>query len=105
MHDVGLRVGCWWAREDSNLRPIGYEPTALPLSYGPSPAGVATGGKQILARPRSTCKGKARLPQDWLLPAGALLLRSFRRLSLAVGVQGVVDDGLFRQHVVIIFKP
>ena|GEM_PF-2996589 len=25
----------WWARQDSNLEPIGYEPTALPLSYGP----------------------------------------------------------------------
>ena len=25
----------WWARQGSNLRPIGYEPTALPLSYGP----------------------------------------------------------------------
>ena len=24
-----------WARKDSNLRPIGYEPPALPLSYGP----------------------------------------------------------------------
>jgi hypothetical protein len=27
--------GAGWARQDSNLRPIGYEPTALPLSYGP----------------------------------------------------------------------
>lgn len=27
-----------WARQGSNLRPIGYEPTALPLSYGPSGA-------------------------------------------------------------------
>ncbi len=26
----------WWARQGSNLRPIGYEPTALPLSYGPT---------------------------------------------------------------------
>ena len=24
-----------WARKDSNLEPIGYEPTALPLSYRP----------------------------------------------------------------------
>ena len=24
-----------WARQDSNLRPIGYEPIALPLSYEP----------------------------------------------------------------------
>ena len=25
----------WWARQVSNLRPNGYEPSALPLSYGP----------------------------------------------------------------------
>ena len=24
-----------WARQDSNLRPSGYEPPALPLSYEP----------------------------------------------------------------------
>jgi formate-dependent phosphoribosylglycinamide formyltransferase (GAR transformylase) len=24
-----------WARQDSNLQPTGYEPVALPLSYGP----------------------------------------------------------------------
>ena len=27
----------WWARQDSNLRPWGYEPRALPLSYRPKP--------------------------------------------------------------------
>ena len=26
----------WWARQDSNLRSTGYEPAALPLSYGPT---------------------------------------------------------------------
>ncbi len=25
----------YWARQDSNLRPMDYESTALPLSYGP----------------------------------------------------------------------
>ena len=25
-----------WARQDSNLRPTGYEPDALPLSYEPT---------------------------------------------------------------------
>lgn len=25
----------WWARRDSNPQPTGYEPAALPLSYGP----------------------------------------------------------------------
>ena len=29
-----------WARLDSNQRPGGYEPHALPLSYGPSWAKV-----------------------------------------------------------------
>ena len=27
----------WWARQDLNLRATGYEPGALPLSYGPAP--------------------------------------------------------------------
>ena len=27
-----------WAQQDSNLRPSGYEPAALPLSYGPGTA-------------------------------------------------------------------
>ena len=25
----------WWGWQDSNLRPTGYEPAALPLSYDP----------------------------------------------------------------------
>ena len=29
---LGLK---WWARMGSNQRPTGYEPVALPLSYGP----------------------------------------------------------------------
>lgn len=29
------RTCLWWARQGSNLRPTGYEPAALPLSYGP----------------------------------------------------------------------
>ena len=35
---VDIPPRCRWARQGSNLRPIGYEPTALPLSYGPSQA-------------------------------------------------------------------
>ncbi len=27
----------WWAHPDSNQGPTGYEPVALPLSYGPTP--------------------------------------------------------------------
>ena len=39
-HTTGSIWGCsvasiWWARQESNLRPAGYEPAALPLSYGP----------------------------------------------------------------------
>ena len=26
----------WWAHPDSNQGPTGYEPAALPLSYGPA---------------------------------------------------------------------
>lgn len=26
----------WWARQDLNLEPVGYEPVTLPLSYGPT---------------------------------------------------------------------
>ncbi len=29
------RLGSWWAQQDSNLQPTGYESGALPLSYGP----------------------------------------------------------------------
>ncbi len=31
----GLIRNILWARQGSNLRPSGYEPRALPLSYGP----------------------------------------------------------------------
>ena len=33
----------WWARQESNLGPAGYEPAALPLSYGPLPASWGIG--------------------------------------------------------------
>ncbi len=29
-------ISGWWARQDLNLRATGYEPVALPLSYGPA---------------------------------------------------------------------
>ena len=31
-----VELQLWWGRQDSNLRPTGYEPAALPLSYDPS---------------------------------------------------------------------
>ena len=40
----------WWARQGSNLRPIGYEPTALPLSYGPHVRSLAEGFQRVKAR-------------------------------------------------------
>lgn len=33
---VVLTASLPWARQDSNLRVSGYEPGALPLSYGPT---------------------------------------------------------------------
>ncbi len=33
---AGKECGGWWARLGSNQRPAGYDPAALPLSYGPS---------------------------------------------------------------------
>ena len=46
---VILIAHLWLAREGLNLRPIGYEPTALPLSYLPSgiPSRVRTWGPLI----------------------------------------------------------
>ena len=44
-----------WARQDSNLRPGGYEPHALPLSYGPGWA------KKIISRKPARHK-RSRLP-------------------------------------------
>ncbi len=43
-----------WARQGSNLRPIGYEPTALPLSYGPLEA-------------RAECRSQASPPDSNVL--------------------------------------
>ena len=57
---AGYEFGAsWWARQGSNLRPIGYEPTALPLSYEPDGTGwssVSTG-----SRP---CQDDRRLGRD-----------------------------------------
>ena len=35
MQRLITRLDAKWARQDSNLRPTGYEPAALPLSYEP----------------------------------------------------------------------
>ena len=55
-------AGQWWARQGSNLRPIGYEPTALPLSYRP---GVSI----IVSQRRTGCQGN--------LPYAATSARAF----------------------------
>ena len=33
---MGSLLNRWWARKELNLPPAGYEPAALPLSYGPT---------------------------------------------------------------------
>jgi hypothetical protein len=43
----------WWARQGSNLRPLGCKPSALPLSYAPGNAGDPASmadGRQTAAR-------------------------------------------------------
>jgi hypothetical protein len=39
---LSLKKGFLWARKDSNLQPSGYEPRALPLSYGPGIKAIIT---------------------------------------------------------------
>ena len=36
LHWIFIWSAAKWARQDSNLRPTGYEPAALPLSYEPT---------------------------------------------------------------------
>ena len=36
LHRIFIWSAAKWARQDSNLRPTGYEPAALPLSYEPT---------------------------------------------------------------------
>jgi hypothetical protein len=36
LHQIFICFAAKWARQDSNLRPTGYEPAALPLSYEPT---------------------------------------------------------------------
>src|SRR5262245_20050133 len=35
-------IFCWWARQDSNLQPDGYEPLALTIELQAPPGGFAT---------------------------------------------------------------
>lgn len=37
----------WWARQGSNLRPLGCKPSALPLSYTPQPQARRSAGVQL----------------------------------------------------------
>ena len=75
----------WWARQVSNLRPIGYEPTALPLSYGPSIQSLIRGQEGVKERglrraasphgpvccgPRRTCSSAAAHPRRPHGPGG-----------------------------------
>ena len=53
-------VKAWWARQDSNLRPTGYEPGALPLSYGPvvrGGAGKIEYSTALMAGQSRACRG------------------------------------------------
>ena len=47
-----------WARQDSNLRPSGYEPRALPLSYGPEMGSKNYNMLELSSSPRSMSGGR-----------------------------------------------
>ena len=51
--DTDRIVGKWWARQGSNLRASGYEPGALPLSYGP-PRRDSNRRRRSMSRTRAT---------------------------------------------------
>ena len=48
----------WWARQESNLQPTGYEPGALPLSYGPASRIVSPGHKRLQANRRPSAPAR-----------------------------------------------
>ena len=58
--------GRWWARQESNLQPTGYEPGALPLSYGPATRIVRPGFEHLQPVPAhqatSRCNAALALP-------------------------------------------
>ena len=83
-HKIAQRS--WWARQVSNLRPIGYEPTALPLSYGPLNQSLNRGQEGVKERglrraasphgpvccgPRRTCSSAAAHPHRPRGPGGS----------------------------------
>src|SRR6478609_8459952 len=44
MRDQAALGRSWWARQGSNLRPLGCKPSALPLSYTPRPGAAKRWG-------------------------------------------------------------
>src|SRR5215470_3269902 len=54
----------WWAHLDSNQEPTGYEPAALPLSYGPAGSPVAERTSRLEEAPQFLGpRGMSELPQ------------------------------------------
>ena len=101
--------GQWWAGKDSNLHPVGYEPTALPLSYRPAaaimrpaaPGGHSSGGCE---RPSSApvtfrlmASAARRRPQN---PAGpGWVLGGLRAEVPQLDGQAVGRDALLLQQL------
>ncbi len=67
------RGGVWWARQDSNLRSIGYEPSALPLSYEPGTAGAREYRYYTERRPTGSIRGGGQRRLDGAFEAAQLL--------------------------------
>ena len=54
----------WWARQDLNLRATGYEPGALPLSYGPRRQILTALLREILMRAKIALRLRSYVDTD-----------------------------------------
>ena len=87
----------WWARLGSNQRPIGYEPTALPLSYGPEGAPPPPRGETPLRLTHCSSATFPQQPASPVAPTHPSLPRHgrspFQNVEVRAGLIGQPDYG------------
>ena len=59
----------WWSVQDSNLRPLGCEPSALPLSQ-PTVSGGPSGNRTRLTTLKEWCLSRLTMGPDLVRPDG-----------------------------------